>query len=587
MEDTSIRTYSKLKQWPKRVRQALFRFFLYGASLIAGEVAFYTITKIGRSIKPIAWLFTYQWSVDPRFHLDTIWDTGVVPISSLYGQASLYMFLVYGAICVFGLEPAYRWLKSKNVPAFFRGVLYMFIILFMECLLGWVLRGITGFDIWFYADAGAILRYTSWAIAPMWFICGMISENVINLIDSFDALKFRFYGFDGYTPETVGTEKPRTKTVFLSDIHITHGRRSAVFSKAYPYQLAVVLRKYAYDVRVKELVLLGDIFDTWMYGVDERPLSIPEIIKLWERTPLMDSLKLCLERIPQVYYIPGNHDMEATRERLTIEGVEKQLLCVSPGGFNKLHANEGLYAEHGNRVDLFNAPDTAQDALCGLPLGYFMTRIACSTAEPEKVLHRISKERILARSLKEFAQFAGSLDTRQMQANCELAGQSSVLVKLIVDVLVAYANRKRNGLPKLTDETTILMGAENDSVTIGDIKKSYGSLFIRWFERKDVPFVKSILAAAGKHGLDWYADSLCGGKDFRLFFSRLLCRNKVEKIIVFGHTHCSVKSFIQNRKIPGLYVNTGCFCKTGKDRSPTWVEVVERNGKLKAFIRRF
>jgi hypothetical protein len=85
-------------------------------------------------------------------------------------------------------------MRRKDVPVLLRGVVYMFIILSMECSLGWVLKALTGLSIWYYDEWGTIFVYTSWAIAPMWFLCGLISENVINLIDSFDELKMTFYG---------------------------------------------------------------------------------------------------------------------------------------------------------------------------------------------------------------------------------------------------------------------------------------------------------------------------------------------------------------------------------------------------------
>ena len=160
--------YSKLKPIGKQIRQALFRFFIHGAMLLAGEVAFYTITKIGRSIPWLSWLFSYQWLVDSRLQLNHIWE---VPIMTFYGQASLYMFFVYGAICVFGLEPSYRKLKEKSFPLVLRGLIYMLVILAMECILGWVLYWITGYKIWYYEGWGTIFTFTSWAIAPMWFIC--------------------------------------------------------------------------------------------------------------------------------------------------------------------------------------------------------------------------------------------------------------------------------------------------------------------------------------------------------------------------------------------------------------------------------
>ncbi|MBN1960149.1 MAG: hypothetical protein JW841_04325 [Deltaproteobacteria bacterium] len=168
------------KSWAQRFRRATFRFFIYGSMLVAGEVSFYSMVKIGRELPSfIAWLFQFQWAVDDRLHLEQIW---YAPIGTFYGQASLWMFFVYGSIALFGLEPAYH--RVNKWPWYVRGSLYMLIILTMECSTGWILKAITGYDIWYYQDGVLnILRYTSLAIAPMWFALGLISENFIHLVD--------------------------------------------------------------------------------------------------------------------------------------------------------------------------------------------------------------------------------------------------------------------------------------------------------------------------------------------------------------------------------------------------------------------
>jgi hypothetical protein len=170
----------------KRIKRAAFRFFIYGSLLVAGEVSFYTLVKVGRRLPVfLAWLFQFNWAVDARLELGHIWE---VPIRTLYGQASLWMFFVYGSIALFGIEPAYH--RIKQWPWFIRGCLYMLIILTMECGTGWLLKAITGYEIWYYQDGMlTLLRYTSLAIAPMWFALGLISENFIHLVDKLTRTK--------------------------------------------------------------------------------------------------------------------------------------------------------------------------------------------------------------------------------------------------------------------------------------------------------------------------------------------------------------------------------------------------------------
>jgi hypothetical protein len=170
----------------KAAKRAAFRFFIYGAMMISGEVAFYTVVKLGRSV-PLDFLnrlFKFEWLVDPRLNLGAIWEA---PIKVLYGQASLWMFFVYAAIGLFGIEPVYKRIRRQHW--LLRGLTYMFIILFMECACGWALRGLLGYDIWYYRDRYDILKYTSWAIAPMWFVVGLLSENFVNFVLKYNEKK--------------------------------------------------------------------------------------------------------------------------------------------------------------------------------------------------------------------------------------------------------------------------------------------------------------------------------------------------------------------------------------------------------------
>jgi hypothetical protein len=82
-------------------------------------------------------------------------------------------------LCV---EPVYRLLARK--PWVLRCVLYGVGILIFEALSGWVLFWVTGYKIWYYADAGNIVGMTSLFILPIWMATGMLIELIYReLID--------------------------------------------------------------------------------------------------------------------------------------------------------------------------------------------------------------------------------------------------------------------------------------------------------------------------------------------------------------------------------------------------------------------
>lgn len=175
--------------WPARLKRGwagVKRFMIYGVLMIFGEVSFYTIVRTGRTIPLIRYLFQFDWFVDKDLYLSQVWTA---PIIVLYGQASLWMFLVYGWAIFFGVEIIYRRLRWLPIP--FRLVLYGAVICFWECLWGWFLLWVTGYSIWEYGDPLTVFRYTSLAIFPLWCILGLLAEKALGTIEKLSMMEFR------------------------------------------------------------------------------------------------------------------------------------------------------------------------------------------------------------------------------------------------------------------------------------------------------------------------------------------------------------------------------------------------------------
>ncbi len=563
MREKKVR-YDHLKSPWKRIRQALFRFCIYGSLLVAGEVAFYTITKLGRLVPYVKAIFQYRWEVDPVLSLHHVWE---VPIKTFFGQASLYMFFVYGSICVFGLEPAYRWMKRKDVPLILRGLVYMSIILCMECTLGWVLRFFTGYDIWIYYGPGTLFTYTSLAIAPMWFICGLISENVISLIDSFDAFKMETYGL------VPGKKGKRNRIVFTSDIHI--GPRAqdegnaGWFYGIYEVYLTIFLYKVSMDKRVKELVFVGDLFDTWLYPPDQKPLSVAQTIELWKDSLFMAPLKRCIARLDTVWYITGNHDMGTRQEELSgLETEGKNLVVVSPQEFalkHTLSCGTALAVEHGHDADFFNAPDDEKDSVQGFPFGYFVARLVSAADENQSVGSALDKALRGAYEKVLVAEFSAKHD----ETADHRAGR--FFIRVFTDALVSWVNAKRPEGDRIGNNTIIKMPSGYRDVTVGEVKQHYSSLLAQWLESGKT----SLLVAAGRGGLDRYARKKFGERMWRLWFVRLFSWRNPDLIVIMGHTHFAKIEYIMDREKQGIYANTGCLCKNGKQSGRYCVVLID------------
>ncbi len=151
---------------------AIFRFCLYGMVGLSSEIFFYNLVRIARHVPVLEALFRFQWRVDDRLGLNAIWET---PVVTAYGQCSLWMFAVYAIACFFFIEAIYR--RTFRQPTLLRAVLYGHAILFFEGLSGVFLEQLTGYRIWYYADAGAILwQMTSLYILPIWMVTGLLAE---------------------------------------------------------------------------------------------------------------------------------------------------------------------------------------------------------------------------------------------------------------------------------------------------------------------------------------------------------------------------------------------------------------------------
>ena len=153
---------------------SVFRFCLYGMVGISAEVFFYNFVRFARDVPLLEALVRFQWRVDERLQLNAIWDT---PNVAAYGQCSLWMFLIYGVASLWFIEPLYRRLWRGHVLV--RAILYGFVILLFEGFSGVVLWKLTGYRIWYYADAGAVLwEMTSLYILPIWMVTGLVVERI-------------------------------------------------------------------------------------------------------------------------------------------------------------------------------------------------------------------------------------------------------------------------------------------------------------------------------------------------------------------------------------------------------------------------
>ena len=137
---------------------------------------------------------------------------------------------------------------------------------------------------------------------------------------------------------------------------------------------------------IKELVILGDLFDEWMIPYYVAPFDasvninssadyFKAIANATLNKPVFDKIKEIITAGEiDVLYVPGNHDMLITQE--VIEEILPGIIWKSDAiGLGKYWPVDEIAMEHGHRYDFFNCPQPLINENQILPPGYFITRL--------------------------------------------------------------------------------------------------------------------------------------------------------------------------------------------------------------------
>ena len=340
------------------------------------------------------------------------------------------------------------------------------------------------------------------------------------------------------------------KRIYIADIHMNAAKGVRPAKGKHPYEwlgpkearrFAKFLEYLNDPANLREVVILGDLMDDWVYPVNVVPPSLQSIVKAPINKRIVQALRK-LSRNPKinVVYLPGNHDMGVTRKLLA-----KSFPSMTFGG-TTLHGStyrtSRLRAEHGSAHTMFNAPDPINGSVARLPLGYFISRVVAT------------KARDTGDPQRHYWSYADDL--------LEMLGPQRLGASVFEAVL------EEAGL----DETTkIKMPKRNGkviSVTAGQIKQQYAALYDQWVERygKGIAF-RAMMAEIGLLGR--VADGLCKRSD--------------TNIVVFGHSHDWKLDkdawFVQDR----IYANCGTWCDDKK--LCTWVESQKDRGNNRHVVR--
>lgn len=316
----------------------------------------------------------------------------------------------------------------------------------------------------------------------------------------------------------------KTKRFFISDIHLTSQDRyddmeyrSWYKPPEHDPRLLGFLDNYVLGNvdNVKDVILLGDIFNTWMCPANVVPPTYEQIFK--SNRNVLDKFQDIINRGINLFFIPGNHDFDV--KPAEIMGAINGIRVI------RYYLSGRIHAEHGHDYDLFNRARGWSTLIFGWPIGYFMSRLIASAGGDE---------------------FATLDLVKYIDDILEAPFTSQSIYGSIIEGLAERAG--------LEDNDEIRM-SEANSLRIGDIKERCNRL-------GDIYSIRELVNNLyERRYLDATADRLC--------------RELSADVVVFGHTHKAKIDkdwfLVENR----IYANSGSWCKNhaycveiDKDRHP-------------------
>ncbi|MBN2716500.1 MAG: metallophosphoesterase [Deltaproteobacteria bacterium] len=314
-----------------------------------------------------------------------------------------------------------------------------------------------------------------------------------------------------------------TTKIFISDVHIGAGRycSESQDKSKYPHDwdwlskgekenfirfLDYLPTRYAANT---EVVLLGDIFDNWIFPHDLEPPTIEDVIGADENQGVMVALKTLSEKL-NVFYVPGNHDMHA--DRAVINAHFPRVRYVA-----EQYHSERLIAEHGHRYALFNAPPRFSRNISGLPLGYFISRM-----EATRKARYNNGGRHYKTYVDDFLEILG-------KATLSQGVFEAVLEETKLSDNEVFVFRNYSGARQTVDAETI--------------KDTYANLYDDW-NSQVISRPRAVMAELDR--LEPIADRLC--------------KHGKYKVCIMGHSHkfdVDVdRAFVDDR----VYANAGYWC---------------------------
>jgi len=354
----------------------------------------------------------------------------------------------------------------------------------------------------------------------------------------------------------------RNKLVFISDLHMNvDGTYSWLFKHA--LDLARFLNNVNTRDDVAELIILGDLLDDWVSPVKYTPQTFADILAANYNNGVVPALQeVCHNPNIAVTYVVGNHDMlsfESQNNDVIAKTFPGMTIISDPPGLGAYTKDKVIWAEHGHRYTLFNAPDTWSRPGGHLPMGYFISRLAASKSLTEGQIYTVPE--VLDRFVKSPAEVSKYLQQGGYDGKVGNIIDDAFIIAVFNAIALWSGNWPSDkftmdNLDKFTSDPSV-----------EDIAFTYDTIFSGWPSRQDI--VDHYEAALNDLGHLSSAANL-------LFEMPDRIRDLypfTPRIVLFGHTHQAAFQY-HSGEVETIYANTGTWI----DSKPmTWVEI-EING---------
>lgn len=333
---------------------------------------------------------------------------------------------------------------------------------------------------------------------------------------------------------------PNGHAAVLSDIHIGNDANTCWYqSTVHEAYLVAALDWVVQNAGMfDEVILLGDLVDTWTYPPSVRPPSIADIIAANPNVLGPDgALARVVKAVPKVTYLLGNHD--GTLTAADIATLQNAVGAVAPvGPVHVLNGTSGSRTVfgHGHYWTMFNAPDE-RSPWNTLPVGHFVTRafsyMMANTLQPGQNVAQLSN-----------MGYPNGFDIWQF-----LQSLGPTMSPDVADMLLDYVAT----VAKMPESLPVVLPG-GETTTIAAAKGIYADLFTRWVAQENGSVLNAARAAL--------AD---GSGNYLAWFAQRLAIQQSADLVVLGHTHTAIGGLTIS---PINYYNSGFECASIPDNPP-------------------